>query len=99
MNFYSARNKIDGIVEDVISDMSQIKATDIGLDIRSGYRLWVSTDAVAVENYSDGSLQYYGGFEYVDKEFRVPMGDYVFYLAEDSRVQDCIDRFYQNEEV
>ena len=35
--------------------------------------------------------------EYVDKEFRHEAGGYIFYLGEDSRVRDHIDRFYSEE--
>jgi hypothetical protein len=43
-------------------------------------------------------MQYYGGFEYVYKEYRHEMGDYVFYLAEDDRVGGHIDSYYEQKE-
>lgn len=81
------------------SQMESVKPKQLGLDERSGYTLYVNEECIIVPNdYNDRQLQYYGGFEYVDKEFRQVIGDYVIYLNGDSRVQDCLDRFYDNEE-
>ena len=67
-------------------------AEDVGLDPRAAYRLWVTIDAIIVPRFYDSGLQYYGGFEYVDKSHRQEIGDYVFYLGdEDDRVGDCIE--------
>lgn len=71
----------------------------IGLDMRCG-PLFINENAIAVRKHNDGSLQYYGGFEYVDKEYRYEVGDYVFYNGEDERVREHLDRYYtRNEEV
>jgi hypothetical protein len=75
----------------VEENMKQVKAEDLGMDPRAGYRLYIDDECVAVDAENDRSLQYYGGFEYVDKEYRTEMGGYVFYFCEDSRVQDCLD--------
>ena len=39
-----------------------------------------------------GSLDYYGGFEYVDKGCITKIADYVIYSDEDSRVAEHIAR-------
>ena len=77
----------------VNDNMDLVPATDLGLDIRCG-RLFVNEDGIAVSKDSDRSLQYYGGFEYVDKDHRREMGDFVFYSRESSRVADHIDRYF-----
>lgn len=95
---------IDDLYEkagEVISDMDQIKPEECGLDNRAGYRLYISPDAIAVSKSGDRSLQYYGGFEYVDDEYRQPLGEYVFYLREDDgdgRVGGHIDRWMEENE-
>ena len=68
-----------------------------GLDGRCGM-IYISEDAIATDKHNDSRLQYYGGFEYVDKDFRKEMGDYVFYFRESSRVADHIDQFFDREE-
>jgi hypothetical protein len=71
-----------------------VKATDLGLDSRGGYSMWVSNDAIIIQKDKDRFLQYYGGFEYVEKDSRAEVGDFVFYYNSDSRVGDCLD-FYE----
>ena len=73
------------------------QADRAGLDFRCG-GIMISEDAIAVEKYRDGTLQYYGGFEYVDKQFRREIGDYVFYLYDDSRVASHIDQFFDRDD-
>lgn len=77
----------------VLSEFTPARADQLGLDIRAGYTLYVSDDAIAVEKRNDRTLQYYGGFEYVDEECRTEAGEYVFYFNEDERVADCLDAY------
>ena len=82
-----------------VSQMSEVQARDLGLDPRSfwGYA-FVDETAIAVIKDQARTLDYYGGFEYVDKDYRREVGDYVFYLAEDERVREHIDRFLVKDE-
>ena len=79
-------------------DMDCVKATQLGMDIRAGYKLYVDEDCIIVDKRNDQSLQYYGGMEYVDKEFRSEIGDYVIYLSNAGRVADCLDAYYSEKE-
>lgn len=80
------------VEEHVNGSMSAVHNLNLlGLDTRAAYVLYVSDEAIAVDKSNDRTLQYYGGFEYVEKDYRVEAGDYVFYLAEDDRVQNHID--------
>ena len=88
-------DRADRIISQYINkNFTEALCEDCGLDRRAGYRIWVSPDAVAIPKHNDNSLQYYGGFEYCSKELRREYGDWVIYLAEESRVQDCIDCYY-----
>lgn len=78
--------------------MTVIRAHDAGLDPRAGYRLYINESAIAVDKNNDHVLQYYAGYEYVDKEFRQEYGDYVFYLYDEGRVTESIDHYYSKEE-
>ena len=84
-----------------VSQMNEVQARDLGLDPRSFYGYaYVDETAIAVIKDQAHSLDYYGGFEYVDKDYRREVGDYVFYLAEDDRVRSHIERFMvANEET
>ena len=67
----------------------------IGLDPRVGV-IYISKEAIAAPVKYRGLLEYYGGFEYVDRGDVVTIGDYVIYLSseEDSRVREHIERYY-----
>jgi hypothetical protein len=73
--------------------MTETNAQELGLDPRAGHRLYVDDCSIVVARHNDKWLQYYGGFEYVDKECRYEMGEYVFYVVDDSedcRVSTCL---------
>ena len=71
-----------------VGKMEEFLPTDLGLDSRSAYRLYVDKDrtCIVVNKHDDRTLQYYGAFEYVDKDYRREMGNWVFYSSEDERV-------------
>ena len=98
MNLFKLIDEVTELTDNYIGTMTKVPAEKLGLDNRSG-SLFVSPDCIAVYKGNDRSLQYYGGFEYVDKEFRHEMGDYVFYGSEDNRVRDCLDCYLNKEEV
>lgn len=94
------RSVVADLVATFIENKTKIaRNKDLGLDTRAGYALRVAEDGVVCPKSSDGSLQYYGGFEYIDKEDRCEIGEYVFYLSSDSRVSDCLDRILDKQEA
>jgi hypothetical protein len=96
--FDSVYDMTEAIVEvverNVRDNFEMVSADKLGLDIRAGYKMFVNEDAIAVAKHNDRTLQYYGGFEYVDSEYRVEMGDFVFYMCDDERVRGHIEQFY-----
>lgn len=91
---------INGLMQDFVQSMDQAKPTDLGLDSRCGYdNFFVSDNCIVVYGDDDRLLQYYGGFEYVDRGYRFEVGDYVIYMADDERVREHIDQFFENEMV
>ena len=98
MNLYTAINKTDTIAEELISNLRKVKAEELGLDPRAGYRLYVDHDVVGVRTCNIGTLNYYGGFEYVDKEDIKVIGEYTFFLTDSERIQDCIDTLEANDD-
>jgi len=93
--------KVTAQVEDFLEDegTKQVTAKELGLDPRAAYKLWATNDCIIVPKSEDRNLQYYGGFEYVDKECRKEVGDYVFYFSEDSRVAGHLDHLVDEDEV
>ena len=97
MNLFTLIDEVTELTDSYIGTMERVPANRLGLDPRCG-KLFVSPDCIGVYKENDRSLQYYGGFEYIEKEYRHEMGDYVFYSYEDSRVQDHLET-YLNAEV
>jgi hypothetical protein len=96
---YELMNEINEKVEDLINEEFQTVRPDaLNLDRRSGYWLQINEDYIAARKDEQRSLEYYGGFEYVDKEHVTVLGDYVFYSADDERVQGHLDEFFIKEE-
>jgi hypothetical protein len=94
------------VVEDAEAQVAQwldknaerVSADKLGLDERCG-TLWVCDEAVVCDSYNKGRLEYYGGFEYVDKEQVKAVGSYTIYYADDERVQECIEQWDNSKEA
>lgn len=78
-------------------EMVYANRESVGLDPRVG-PIFINEEAIAVCKQNDGTLQYYGGFEYVDKTFRQEIGDYVFYIGDDDRVREHINKYLEKKE-
>ena len=87
----------DKIFDHIQTTMVETSADKLGLDIRAGYKFWVDENTIVVGIINDRNLKYYGGFEYVDSNYRREYGDYVFYLDEDDRVRRHLDIYYSIE--
>lgn len=95
---YKLNETIEKAVQKYIeeSDVVEIGAhglEELGLDFRCG-RILISVDEGFVASCNTRSIEYYGGFEYIDSEFKLDAGDYRFYDREADRV-DRVIRFYR----
>ena len=99
MNLFTLIDEVTELTDNYVGgNMEMVPANRLGLDPRCG-KVFVSPDCIAIHKANDRAVQYYGGFEYVDKEFRHEMGDYVFYSHEDGRVQDHLETYLNMEEA
>ena len=96
-------NSIQNIMIEVNNQMHElcgnlpcVRADKVGLDSRAGW-VFVGEDCIIVEG-STRAIDYYGGFEYVDSECRTQLGEYTIYMADNDRVQDCLDVYAGEEE-
>ena len=95
---YDLMNEINTKVDRLINDeFREVAPQELGLDPRAGYHLFINEDYIAVSKSNRRSLDYYGGFEYVDEEHVTVLGDYVFYSADDERVQGHLDNVFNPE--
>ena len=92
-------NEINQKVEIYVGSLTEVKGQDLGLDERVGRVYTDGHEGIVVHREADRRLQYYGGFEYVDKYYRQELGDYVFYMQGDDRVDECLDAYRRLETV
>ena len=95
---YKLHQTIENAVQKYIeeSDVVEIGSTgleELGLDFRCG-RILISVDEGFVAACNPRSIEYYGGWEYIDSELKLDAGDYRFYDSEADRV-DRVLRFYR----
>lgn len=96
MDFYEMLDAVNSTIESFIADNTErVSPEEMGLDKRAGYKLFVNEDVIAVDKSRDRGLQYYGGFEYVEAEYRTELGEYVFYSVGDERVQEHIQKWLE----
>ena len=87
------------MVEQLIDDEFRlVKPSEVGLDSRAAYEIFINEDNIAIRKSNRRSLDYYGGFEYVDEEHVTVLGNYVFYSSDDERVQEHLDEFFMQKE-
>ena len=77
-------------------NMKRCTPEELGLDIRSGRELFVSEDGIAVHNGNRSTLDYYGGFEYVNKGCVQSLGNYTFYLVDNDRILGCVEEYFED---
>ena len=87
-----ALSAIEQIAQDLIRTTKSVPASACGLDERCG-TLFVAHNFIATKNPS--RIDYYGGFEYVDKHDRYEIGDYTIYTDESDRVRDALEAWME----
>lgn len=99
-SFNQLLEAVEEVVEKLIANCENVRdLSTVGLDNRATYSgLYVDMvdeSFVACRKGDDRVLQYYGGFEYIDKEQRREMGDFVFYMNShdgECRVNEVFER-------
>ena len=91
---WELQEQIEQMVDQYFEDASAIRvsAEAVGLDARAGY-LFISTEEGWIASRNTRSLEYYGGFEYIDIEYRMTVGEITFYSEDHSRVADALEYY------
>ena len=96
-----ASSAIDKILVQLFEETKKVNAEQLGLDKRACYgeRLIIDTceGYITVHHNDLNSMNYYGGFEYVDADSITKIGDYTFFMDEDNRVSECINYLKESE--
>lgn len=100
MQMYEFENSVNEMIEKLLEEHgTKVTCAQIGIDPRSHYGdIWILEDRYLVFNLgSFGNLEYYCGFEYVEKDAIKNYGDYRFYDAEEcERVMEHLDNGLEN---
>ena len=96
---WELQEQIECMVDQYFEDASaqRVSAEAVGLDCRAGY-LFVSTEEGWIASRNTRSLEYYGGFEYIDIEYRTTIGEITFYSSDHSRVSDAIEHYEEQQQ-
>lgn len=98
--YVSAYDMIDDVSDVsriyVETKMKEVKPSLLGLDKRSASKIYIDAECIAVKVSEDKLLQYYGGFEYVDRADKNQVGSYVFYFATSDRVYRCLTNYKES---
>ena len=89
------------MVDDFVNTkLNRVHATDLGLDERCG-KLWVDDTCIVCDENNLRALSYYGGFEYIDDEYKKTLNGYTIFTVsgdkDDDRVQDHITMWMDKE--
>lgn len=96
---YFFEEQQNAVAKYIDQHFTRVKAEQLGLDPRAGYCMYVNSEAVAISIKDVMQLDYYGGFEYVDKQSRTESCGFVFYTRDDARVNDCINHWIVEKQV
>ena len=95
---YGLQHTIDQTVEQFLKDTNAVEIgsrglEELGLDFRCG-RIYVSVEGDFVAACNPRSIEYYGGWEYIDSEYKFDAGNYRFYDTDICRAPAVI-RYYR----
>jgi hypothetical protein len=95
LDFYE--DEIHNKVRDILSECKYVSSRELGLDGRCGL-VYIDEDSIVVHKSNNKSIRYYGGFEYINDEDIVEVGDFVIYLNNNSRVENCLEHYNESQE-
>lgn len=99
MDYNDILEKLEDMQQELFKECEYVSADAVGLDVRAGRvhvypAEYVGDGFIACDH--PGSLDYYGGFEYVDKDCITRVGNTKIYSGEDERVAGCLEYYNEN---
>lgn len=94
---------VDGYSNELMNEISErwisVDAKALGLDTRASCtEMWASSEGIATVG-NTRRLEYFGGFEYIDKRNIVMVGDIRIWSSEDDRVRECLYKVLPVEQI
>lgn len=93
--FYELLDKVQELSDTVVREAECVNAALAGLDQRCG-RIYIGEDFIA--SLDTRTLDYYGGFEYIDREHILTVGDLKIYSNESERVADALEAYHARQD-
>lgn len=99
MNFEMMQDSMNDFAETMIDEQfhkitdEQFAALATHYDRRAISRNFMisnSGDCIAVESNNVRNIEYYAGFEYIEPEYRMQIGDYVIFNDSHERVEELL---------
>lgn len=98
--FYDIDDDVNSMIERRIADDCKVGDSKMtGLDERAFSTFWFHPDCIIIPADRRRSLDYYGGFEYIDSDHVRQYGYYVIYSAEADRVQEVLANLMEMEDA
>lgn len=95
-NVFDQIEALTSEINELVLSLPRVGAKDVGLDWRCpSLHIDVINKCVYVDQERAGTLNYYGGFEYIDKDYQRGCGGFIRY-TEDTRVDRVIFKFIDN---
>jgi len=98
MELLNVIDEANEMLGNVIEDLPYVRADKIGLDSRAGHVFVdLNDELIITKAHNIRSLEYYGGFEYINDENTTTMGDYKIYgIDGDDRVEAAIEYYKEH---
>lgn len=91
MDLYTLAEEVNQKVAAFLAENAEeVESKELGIDQRACYKLWKASDCIVIRKSDKGRFNYYAGGEYVSADDVTEIGDYIFYSAESSRVQEWL---------
>lgn len=99
MSVYDLIEEFEDEFTNKVSKMERYSPEQLGLDSRCWVKFYIpkEKDCLIVQGKTN-TLDYYGGFEYIDAEYIKRIGGYTIYSTDCQRVQDCLDYVFDNDQ-
>ena len=83
--------------DELVQQLPNVSAAEINLDPRAG-KVYVDVEnyLIIVHDRFIRTINYYGGFEYVNEDAITKFGNYTIFHADDNRVESAISYFEEN---
>jgi hypothetical protein len=97
-DLYDIINNAKTEFELALEELPKVRGDKLDLDPRAG-SVWVDVDnGYIIAGTSKRSLDYYGGFEYVDVDNVIEFGRWKIYQGYDERVSDALAAYERNKD-